>query len=106
MLEGRIDKLQYTRTEEGKEYAAFWLEMQAFDKELRDVTERKDDTFIPIVVFDHHLLTYLRKVNAKNGNLVSVFGRLSSYRREFKDKIFRQVNVVVRDIHIIKTKNE
>lgn len=104
MLEGRIhDDYKYKRTKEGREYATFTLLIRSFDKDFRDNTETKVDVKIRIMVFDHQLVQYLRKVNAHNGCMVSVFGRINSYRAERHGEYFTMNDVVVRDIHIMKT---
>lgn len=103
MLEGRIgDDFKYTRTVEGKVFATFTLNVKSFDKELRDSTENKEYITIKIMVFDHKLVQYLQKVDACNGCIANVFGRLNSYQSERKGVKFWQNDVVVRDINIIK----
>lgn len=106
-LEGRIaDDYKYMRTKEGRTFATFTLVVRSFDKDFSDNTERKVDIFIRIMVFDNKLVEYLKKVGAHNGNIVNIMGRLNTYQKEIEDKIYMTLNVVVRDIHVVKTKNE
>ena len=105
MLEGRIsDDFKYTRTQEGKVFATFTMVIRSFDKEFSDNSEKRTDVSIRIHVFDYKLVQYLKKVKAHNGCLVSVFGRMNSYRKETRrGDFYTQNNVVVRDIHLVKT---
>lgn len=106
-LEGLIgDDFKYGRTEDGKEYATFSLCVDSFIKEISDKTERThSQNFIRTTVFDKKQLTYLRKVDAHRGMRVSVFGRISSFKTEYKGIEFIQLSIVVRDIGVIQNKS-
>lgn len=106
-LEGLLgDDYKYGRTEDGKEYATFSLCVDSFIKEISDKTERThSQNFIRTTVFDKKLIAYLRKVDAHRGMRVSVFGRISSFKTEYKGIDFIQLSIVVRDICVIQTKS-
>lgn len=106
-LEGLLgDDFKYGRTEDGKEYATFSLCVNSFIKEISDKTERThSQNFIRTTVFDKKLIAYLRKVDAHRGMRVSVFGRLSSFKTEYRGIDFIQLSIVVRDIAVIQTKS-
>ena len=103
-LEGRIsDDYKQMRTKEGRIFITFTLIVRSFDKDLSDNTERKIDIYIRIMVFDNKLIKYLERVGAKNGNWVSIMGRVNTYQREIDDKYYSFLDVVVRDINVLKT---
>lgn len=106
LLEGIIgDDFRFDKTTEGKEYATFTLCINAFLKEMSDSTERThSQTFIRMFVYDRKLVEYMHKVEVKRGQRASIFGRLVSYRNEYKGNSYITNNVVCRDIHIVKTK--
>lgn len=106
VLEGIIgDDFKYGKTQEGKEFATFSLCVNSFNKEMADSTERThSQAFIRIFVYDKVQLEYLHKVDTHRGQRVSVFGRLISFKNEYKGNTFITNNVVCRDISIIKTK--
>lgn len=106
-LEGLLgDDFKYGRTDDGKEYATFSLCVNSFIKEISDKTERThSQNFIRTTVFDKKLIAYLRKVDAHRGMRVSVFGRLSSFKTEYRGIDFIQLSIVVRDIAVIQTKS-
>lgn len=105
-LEGLIgDDYKYGRTEEGKEYATFSLCVDSFIKEISDKTERThSQNFIRTTVFDKRQLEYLRRIGARRGMRACVFGRISSYKTEYKGIDIIQLSIVVRDIGILQTK--
>ena len=106
-LDGLLgDDAKFGRTEDGKEYFTFSLCVNSFIKEISDSTERShSQNFIRTTVFDKKLIAYLRKVDAHRGMRVSVFGRISSFKTEYKGIEFIQLSVVVRDIEVIQTKS-
>lgn len=106
-LEGLIgDDLKFGRAENGKAFATFSLCVNSFIKELSDTTERThSQQFIRTSVFDKKQLAYLERVGAHRGQRVAVFGRLTSFKTEYKGVEFIQVSVIVRDINIIQTRN-
>ena len=105
-LEGLLgDDFKFGRTDEGKEYATFSLCVNSFIKEISDKTERShSQNFIRTTVFDKKQLEYLKRVDAHRGLRVSVFGRISSFKTEYKGIEFIQLSIIVRDISIIQTK--
>lgn len=108
ILEGVIgDDAKFGKTQDGKEYYTFSLCVNAYAKEFADSTERShSQTFVRIFIYDKRQLEYIRKVNAKRGQRASVFGRLSSFKNEYKGITFMSNNVICRDIIIAKTRKE
>lgn len=108
MLEGLAgDDAKFGKTKDGKEFFTFSLCINSYIKEMADATERThSQTYIRIFCYDKKQLAYLRKVNVKRGNRISVFGRLSSVKNEYRGITFITNNVVCRDIVVIKTKKE
>lgn len=106
-LEGLIgDDYKYGKSSEGKEYATFSLSVNSFIKDISDNTERThSQNYIRTTVFDKKLLAYLKKVKAHRGQRVSVFGRISSFKTEYKGIEYIQLSIIVRDIAIIQTKS-
>lgn len=107
-LEGIIgDDFRYGKTQNGKEYATFSLCINSFFKEMADATERThSQTYVRIFLYDRKQVEYLKRVNAHRGQRASIFGRLSSFKNEYKGITFMTNNVICRDVAIINTKNE
>lgn len=105
-LEGVLgDDFKYGRTVDGKEYATFSLCVNSFIKEISDQTERThSQNYIRTTVFDKKQVEYLRKVNAHRGQRATIFGRISSFKTEYKGIEYIQLSIIVRDIGIIQTK--
>lgn len=106
LLEGIIgDDARYGKTHEGKDFYTFSLCVNSFLKEMSDDTERThSQAFIRIFVYDKRQLAYLHKINVHKGQRAMVFGRLSSFKNEYKGNVFITQNVICRDISIIQTK--
>lgn len=107
-LEGTIgEDYNKGKSDEGKPFVTFSLCIDGYYKEIADSTERNHyKTYIRVFLYDKKQLDYLDRVGAHAGVRASVFGRLSSYRREYKGIGYIQNNVVCRDITIIKTKSD
>ena len=105
LLEGRIgEDYKYGKTQDGKEFATFSLVIAATNHEYKDQDElNRPTTYVRVFAFDKRQIEYLRKVKARSGYRASVFGRLNSSHTEHKGISIMSNNVVVRDIHIIKT---
>lgn len=74
-------------------------------KEIADDTERThSQAYIRIFVYDKKQLAYLRNINVHRGQRASIFGRLSSFKNEYKGNAYITLNVICRDITIIQTK--
>ena len=108
LLEGIIgDDAKFGKTQEGKEYFTFSLCVNSFLKDMSDSTERThSQVFIRIFVYDKKQIEYLPKVKAHRGQRASIFGRLSSFKNEYRGNTFMTMNVICRDINITKTKQE
>lgn len=108
LLEGIIgDDAKFGKTQEGKEYFTFSLCVNSFLKDMSDSTERThSQVFIRIFVYDKKQIEYLHKVKAHRGQRASIFGRLSSFKNEYRGNTFVTMNVICRDINITKTKQE
>ncbi len=104
-LEGSIgDDIKWGNADNGNPYCTFTLIVDSYFKETRDPTERDHSrTFIRVFVYGKPQLEYLKRVSVRQGNRASIFARLSSHKTEFGSKTIIQLNVVVRDITIIKT---
>lgn len=107
-LEGQIgDDYKSGKTTDGKPYVTFTLCINSMTKDMSDLTERThSQSYIRIFAYDKKQLEYLERVKARRGNRVSVFGRITSYKNEYKGISFISNNIVCRDITIIKTKKE
>ena len=107
-LEGLIgDDYRYGKTQDGKEYATFSLCCNSFMRDMADSTERThSQTYVRIFIYDKKQVGYLKKVDAHRGMRVSIFGRLSSFKNDYKGISFMTNSVICRDIGIIKTKKE
>lgn len=107
LLQGKIgNDYKYLKTKRGSEFATFTLCLEAFDKEERDKTENRNTVYIRIMVFDDLLVQYLHKVGARSGNKASIYGRVNSHRVTSKNVTFVQNDIIVRDIHIVKTQSD
>lgn len=108
MLEGLIgDDAKWGKTQDGKEYFTFSLCINGVFKDMADSTERThSQTFVRIFCYDKKQLAYLRSVDAHRGRRASVFGRLSSYKAEYKGNSYTALSVVCRDVAIISSKKE
>lgn len=108
ILEGIIgDDYKTGKTSEGKQFVTFSLCINSMTKDMADSTERThSQSFIRIFAYDKKLLEYLERVKARRGNRVSVFGRISSYKNEYRGISFISNNIICRDITIIKTKKK
>jgi len=104
LIEGIIgDDFKYGKTQDGKEFATFSLCVNTYTKDMSDATERThSQTYIRIFVYDKKKVAYLHKVNAHRGQRASIFGRISSFKTEYKGNYYMTNNVVCRDIGIIK----
>ena len=106
MLEGLIgDDFKFGKTQEGKEFATFSLCVNSFIEEMSDSTERThSQTYIRIFVYDKKIVAYLHRIGAHRGQRANVFGRLTSFKNEYKGNTYMTNNVVCRDVTIIQTK--
>lgn len=105
LLEGRIGEgLKYSHSVNGNEYCTFMLEIDAYYKEMADQTERDHGfTLVRVFIYDKRQLEYVKRVDMKQGNKVSLLARLNSKSTEIGGKTIIQNNVIVRDISVIKT---
>lgn len=107
MLQGRIgNDLQYRKTKDGATFATFTIIINSYNKELKDRTEQRNDTYIRIMAFDKRIVEYMQNCNAKQGNRVNVVARLNSHKSEYKGVALVQIDVVARDVVVIKAKDE
>ena len=107
LLEGLIgDDFMYKKTSDAKEMATFSLCINSYMKEIADDTERtRSQTYVRIFVYDKKQLEYLHRIDVHRGQRVSILGRLSSHRTEYKGIEYIQLTVIVRDIVVIQTKS-
>lgn len=105
-LQGKIgNDLQYKKTSEGAQFATFSVVVNSFAKEIKDSTERRTETYIRVMCFDKYIVDYLQRVNAKQGNKVSILARLNSHKSEYKGISFIQNDVIARDVVVVKVKD-
>ena len=105
-LQGKIgNDLQYKKTSEGAQFATFSVVVNSFSKDIKDSTERRTETYIRVMCFDKYIVEYLQRVNAKQGNKVSVLARLNSHKSEYKGISFIQNDVIARDVIVVKVKD-
>lgn len=106
MLQGKIgNDLQYRKTKDGANFATFSIVINSYNKELKDKTEQRNETYIRIMAFDNRIVEYMQRVNAKQGNRVNVVARLNSHKSEYKGVAIVQNDVVARDVTVIKAKD-
>lgn len=105
-LEGLIDSFKYDVAEGGREYATFSLSINATYREMSDGFEDRSNAqnWIRIFVYNKRILEYLKRVGAHSGQRASLFGRLNSFKNEYKGITFMSNSVLCRDINIITTK--
>lgn len=104
-LEGIIEGFKYDKAEGGREYATFSLSINAVFREMADDFERtKSQQWIRIFCYNKKIIEHLKRINAHNGQRASVFGRLSSFKNEYKGITFMTNCVMCRDIDIITTR--
>lgn len=97
---------KFGKTHDGKEYYTFSLSVNCFSKEMSDSTERThSQVFCRIFVYDKRQLEYLRKINVHQGQRAIIFGRITSFRSEYKGNSYIANGVVCRDIDIVQTKS-
>jgi len=108
MLEGVVGTdAKFGKTQDGKEYFTFSLCINSYDKEMADSTERThSQTYVRIFLYDRKQLDYVKRVNIHGNSRVYVYGRLSSFKNEYRGNTFMTLNVICRDIGLIKTKEE
>lgn len=105
-LQGKIgNDLQYKKTSEGSQFATFSVVVNSFSKDMKDSTEKRSETYIRVMCFDKHIVEYLQRVNAKQGNKVSILARLNSHKSEYKGISFIQNDVIARDVVVVKVKD-
>ena len=99
-LEGRIGTfLRYLQTQDKKEYVSLAVEVM-------DNGNSSTHSTIYVRCFKPTVVTYLKKVNAKQGNRVVVNGFISSFPMEVKGKQIFGNSVTANSILIIKVKDE
>lgn len=88
----------------GRRYITFVLGVgQPILSELADSTERDHyEANLRIFVYDFRLVKYLRDVGAKEGDRVSLFARLTSFKTYVGEKLVWSVCVVARDVRLLK----
>lgn len=108
-LEGRIfADLKFNYAVSGVFYATFVLEIRTpMRGELAEQTEADHARqLIRVFVYDRRSSTYLKKIGAKVGDRVTVFARLASKQVEVGGKKVMMLNVIARDVKLIKQVTE
>ena len=86
----------------GNPYVWFLVEIEA--RKNATSTNNNYHQMINIMCFKKQVIDYLKKVNAKQGNMVIIFGFISSVRTEVKGKPFTSNAVNANEIYVIKTR--
>ena len=86
----------------GSPYIWFPLELES--KQAQQSTDNNKYQRINIMCFRKPVIEYLKRVNAHAGNLVVIFGFISSFEAEVKGKQIISNGVNANEIYVIKTK--
>lgn len=104
-LVGKIGyNYKITKAQNGKEYASFAIEVEA--RSNAQETENNYHQTIHVMCFKPNVVKYLKKVKARQGNNVIVFGFISSYPSEIKGKQIVANGVCATEIYVIKTMSD
>lgn len=105
ILVGRIGgKLVERKAQNGSSYIFF-----PFSLENRDAADSTDNNYsqdLHIMVFKKPVIDYMRRVKAKSGNRVVVFGFMSAFKTEVNGKtiISNAINAI--DVMIVKSRSD
>lgn len=104
MLEGLVgNDLKRGTASNGKKFITFSLCINSYMREIHDSTESEHPmAYLRVFIYDQRMLRYLNDTNIKHNDRVSIFGRLHSKLREVGKERIVQMNIVVRDISLIK----
>ena len=104
-LVGRINLLKFGKSETGKEYATFSFQMASYIKEIADSAEKtlNFETYVRVFVYDNRYVKYLHDVGAKNNQYAFVFGRVGSFKSNYRGIDLLSQVIIARSIGIIKS---
>ena len=104
-LVGRIGgAFKEGKTKNGEAYIYFSLELQA--RQTQNSTENNQDQVLHIMCFRRPVIEYLRKVKAHIGNVVVIFGFITSFPDEVNGKAVRVNAINAHECFVVKTKQE
>lgn len=97
-----INPVKEKKTKAGSTY--IYLAVEIVARANANSTENNARQIIHIMCFRRQTVAYLRKVGAKKGNFVVVFGFISVFREEVrgKDRFINAVNA--NEVYVIKTR--
>ena len=101
--------IKYATAINGENYCTFTLCINSYSSKDPSVSRGDSSnaaTFLRIFVYGDKTLEYLHSVKARKGNMAFIRGRLNSHGSDIKGKQIIQINVVVREIRIIKGKKQ
>ena len=102
-LVGRVENtFKEGKTQNGDDY--IWFLLNTEPKENATSTENNYNQKINIMCFKKHVIDYLKRVKLKSGNIVIIFGFISSFKFDVKGKEIISNAVNANEIYIVKTK--
>lgn len=90
------------KTKNGEAYIYFSLELQA--RQTQNSTENNQDQLLHIMCFRRAVIDYLRKVKAHTGNVVVIFGFITSFPDEVNGKAVRVNAINAHECFVIQTR--
>lgn len=106
ILVGRIGgKLVERKAQNGSSYIFFPLSLENRDA-AADSTDNNYSQDLHIMVFKKPVIDYMRKVKARSGNRIVVFGFMSAFKTEVNGKtiISNAINAI--DVMIVKSRSD
>lgn len=105
ILVGRIGRiLKYSMSKSGNEYAYFLMEIE--NQTHSSEWESELQQTLHVMCFKQNVVKYMKKVGAKTGNIVIIFGFVASFQSEIKGKQVLQNSVNATEVYIVKTKQD
>ena len=102
-LVGRIGgRIVERKAQNGSSYMFFPIELE--NKAAADSTENNYHACVHVMLFKPKVIEYMKKVQAKTGNRVVVFGFVSAFKAEHKGEEIMSNGVNATEVYIIKTK--
>lgn len=100
---GRIgSKKKDGKTVNGDAYIYFELEIEA--RSNANSTENNYHQRIPIMCFKPNVINYLKKVKARTGTPVVVFGFVSTYTDELKGITLKNNGINANEVYVVQTR--
>ena len=101
VLVGRVGApVKFATAQSGNTYVYFPIEIETRSNAKEN--ERNYHQTIHVMCFKRHIVEYLRKVKAKQGNNVIVFGFASSYPSEVNGKQILANGITANAVYVVK----